>query len=98
VKLVSIWCIIVSNIVCLYVYIHVTYVGWQGKIGDLELYKELRAKGEPSPLLRIAEHWLRKELEEKDAAGLKEEVYLYIYISIYLHTYISMYLCTHADR
>ena len=39
--------------------------GWQGEIGDLQLYKELRAKGEPSPLLRIAEAWLRKELEEK---------------------------------
>mmetsp|Transcript_7411 Transcript_7411/g.12465 ORF Transcript_7411/g.12465 Transcript_7411/m.12465 type:complete len:324 (+) Transcript_7411:81-1052(+) len=36
--------------------------GWQGKLGDLELYKELREKGEPSPMLRIAESWLRKEL------------------------------------
>jgi CCR4-NOT complex subunit CAF16 len=45
--------------------------GWQGKIGDLDLYQDLRAKGEPSPLLRIAEYWLRKELEEPTA--VKEE-------------------------
>jgi CCR4-NOT complex subunit CAF16 len=38
--------------------------GWQGKIGDLALYQQLRAKGEPSPLLRIAESWLRAELAE----------------------------------
>jgi CCR4-NOT complex subunit CAF16 len=36
--------------------------GWQGEIGELQLYKELRERGEPSPLLRIAESWLRKEL------------------------------------
>lgn len=36
--------------------------GFQGKLGDLELYKELRSKGEPSPLLRIAETWLRSEM------------------------------------
>lgn len=39
--------------------------GWQGPISELGFYKELRSKGEPSPLLRIAEFWLRKELEEK---------------------------------
>ncbi len=37
------------------------HTGWQGKIQDLELYQNLRAKGEPSPLLRIAESWLRAE-------------------------------------
>jgi CCR4-NOT complex subunit CAF16 len=49
--------------------------GWQGKIGDLKLYQELRAKGEPSPLLRIAESWLRAELVAKEQAGqsTKEE-------------------------
>lgn len=40
--------------------------GFQGLVGDLQLYKELREKGEPSPLLRIAEHWLRSELVETD--------------------------------
>jgi CCR4-NOT complex subunit CAF16 len=39
--------------------------GWQGLINDLPLYQEMRTRGEPSPLLRIAEHWLRKELEVK---------------------------------
>jgi len=43
------------------------HTGWQGKIGDLELYQQLRAKGEPSPLLRIAESWLRAELAESGA-------------------------------
>jgi len=43
------------------------HTGFQGQIGELELYQELRAKGEPSPLLRIAESWLRTELEEKAA-------------------------------
>lgn len=38
--------------------------GWQGKIEDLELYNEFIKKGETSPLLRVAETWLRKELDE----------------------------------
>jgi CCR4-NOT complex subunit CAF16 len=37
--------------------------GWQGKIEDLDIYQNLRKAGEPSPLLRIAEHWLRAELD-----------------------------------
>lgn len=44
--------------------------GWQGRIEDLDLYQSLRAKGEPSPLLRIAESWLRAELVE--AGDVKE--------------------------
>eukprot|EP01038_Epipyxis_sp_PR26KG_P008265 gene8265-11185_t len=43
------------------------HTGWQGKIEDLELYQQLRAKGEPSPLLRIAESWLRAELVDGSA-------------------------------
>jgi len=39
--------------------------GWQGLIQDLPLYQEMRKRGEPSPLLRIAEHWLRSELESQ---------------------------------
>jgi CCR4-NOT complex subunit CAF16 len=46
------------------------HTGWQGRIETLGLYQELRAKGEPSPLLRIAEKWLRTEL---DAGGNKTE-------------------------
>lgn len=49
------------------------HTGWQGKIGDLELYQKLRTQGEPSPLLRIAESWLRAELEEKRALNEQEE-------------------------
>ena len=45
----------------------------QGKIGELDLYKQLRAKGEPSPLLRIAEAWLRAELVAKRAENVKEQ-------------------------
>lgn len=40
--------------------------GWQGRIEELQLYRDLRSKGEPSPLLRIAETWLRAELEDPD--------------------------------
>ena len=39
--------------------------GWQGRIENLELYRHLREKGEPSPLLRIAETWLRAEMATK---------------------------------
>lgn len=38
--------------------------GWQGEIKDLTLFRELREAGEPSPMLRVAEKWLRAELEE----------------------------------
>lgn len=38
--------------------------GWQGRLEDLQLYREMRGRGEPSPLLRIAETWLRAELED----------------------------------
>jgi len=42
------------------------HTGFQGKIQDLDIYQDLRAKGEPSPLLRIAETWLRAELVESN--------------------------------
>ena len=51
----------------------VGHTGWQGKIGDLDLYKKLRSEGEPSPLLRIAESWLRAELIEKRQQNEREE-------------------------
>lgn len=51
--------------------------GWQGETQSLELYRELRARGDPSPLLRIAETWLRAEientLEEADGEAAKKE-------------------------
>lgn len=40
--------------------------GWQGTIDSLDLYRDMRARGEPSPLLRIAEAWLRSELDQSD--------------------------------
>ena len=49
------------------------HTGWQGKIDDLALYRDLRSKGEPSPLLRIAESWLRAELVAKKEAGVIRE-------------------------
>mmetsp|Transcript_6034 Transcript_6034/g.9216 ORF Transcript_6034/g.9216 Transcript_6034/m.9216 type:complete len:334 (+) Transcript_6034:200-1201(+) len=38
--------------------------GWQGKVEDLDVYKRLKADNHPSKMLAIADHWLRKELEE----------------------------------
>lgn len=49
------------------------HTGWQGEIGDLGLYQQLRAKGEPSPLLRIAESWLRAEIVELESRGEQRE-------------------------
>jgi CCR4-NOT complex subunit CAF16 len=38
--------------------------GWQGKMHELDVYEELKRNNHPSKMLYIAEHWLRKELEE----------------------------------
>lgn len=38
--------------------------GWQGKIGELEVYQQLKRDNHPAKMLAIADHWLRKELEE----------------------------------
>jgi CCR4-NOT complex subunit CAF16 len=37
--------------------------GWQGRLEDLVPFRELREAGNPSPMLRVAESWLRAELE-----------------------------------
>lgn len=42
------------------------HTGWQGTVESLDMYREMRARGEPSPLLRIAETWLRGELDKSD--------------------------------
>lgn len=47
--------------------------GWQGPLEELDLYRELRAAGNPSPLLRIAEKWLRAELEASKARNEQEQ-------------------------
>lgn len=41
--------------------------GWQGKMSELEKYQELKRTNHPAKMLAIADHWLRKELEEARA-------------------------------
>lgn len=38
--------------------------GWQGKMSELDYYAKLKEQNHPCKMLAIAEHWLRKELEE----------------------------------
>lgn len=47
--------------------------GWQGKVKDLQRYKELKEENHPAKMLAIADFWLRKELEAKRAARRKED-------------------------
>ncbi len=52
---------------------HLTYLtdsgntGWQGKLGELEYYQQLKAEKHPAKMLAVADHWLRKELERNRA-------------------------------
>lgn len=48
------------------------HTGWQGRLEDLQLYRQLRSQGDPSPLLRIAESWLRGEIQERKRRFLEE--------------------------
>ena len=48
---------------------HKGSTGWQGRIEDLDLYQDLRRQGHPSPLLKIAVTWLRRDLKEKQDSG-----------------------------
>mmetsp|Transcript_37249 Transcript_37249/g.48175 ORF Transcript_37249/g.48175 Transcript_37249/m.48175 type:complete len:365 (-) Transcript_37249:291-1385(-) len=41
--------------------------GWQGKLEENEHYFQLRTQGHPSPMLKVAERWLRTEIEEQKA-------------------------------
>jgi len=43
--------------------------GWQGSLEENEHYTELRNAGHPSPMLKVAERWLRTEIAEQKAAG-----------------------------
>lgn len=47
--------------------------GWQGKMNGLEVYQQLKQSNHPSKMLAIAEHWLRKELEEARRSGKYEK-------------------------
>ena len=49
--------------------------GWQGKMQDLALYQELKAKQHPAKMLAVAEHWLRHELERRRELHLKERAH-----------------------
>jgi len=48
------------------------HTGWQGPVSELQLYQDLRAQGEPSPLLRIAESWLRADMTLAENRGEAE--------------------------
>mmetsp|Transcript_4032 Transcript_4032/g.7187 ORF Transcript_4032/g.7187 Transcript_4032/m.7187 type:complete len:327 (+) Transcript_4032:110-1090(+) len=38
--------------------------GWQGQMHECEMYQTLKAENHPAKMLALADHWLRKELEE----------------------------------
>ncbi|KAL3807924.1 hypothetical protein ACHAXA_000363 [Cyclostephanos tholiformis] len=38
--------------------------GWQGEMRELDIYQKLKAENHPAKMLAIADHFLRKELEE----------------------------------
>lgn len=46
--------------------------GWQGKMQDLEVYQQLKAENHPAKMLAIAEHWLRKEMDERRKRNIQE--------------------------
>jgi len=46
--------------------------GWNGEIKQLEYYQQLKVQNHPSKMLAVAEHWLRKELEESRRKGCFE--------------------------
>jgi CCR4-NOT complex subunit CAF16 len=47
--------------------------GWQGEMKDLDIYQQLRATNSPSKMLAVADHWLRRELEESRAKNQFEK-------------------------
>ncbi len=47
--------------------------GWQGEVKNNEIYNQLRASGEPSPMLRLVEYWLRAELEDMQSRKENEK-------------------------
>lgn len=46
--------------------------GWQGTADSLPYLQQLRAAGDPSPLLRVAERWLRAEMTESPCIEQEE--------------------------
>lgn len=47
--------------------------GWQGRVDDLDKYQQLKRTNHPARMLAVADHWLRRELEERRAARLQEK-------------------------
>lgn len=47
--------------------------GWQGKLDELEYYRELKRNKHPAKMLAVADHWLRKELNAKRKANRGEK-------------------------
>lgn len=47
--------------------------GWQGPIGELEFYQKLKEENHPAKMLAVADHWLRRELEENRRRKRKEK-------------------------
>lgn len=47
--------------------------GWQGTMDQLEIYHTLKEQNHPCKMLAIAEHWLRKELNEARALKIYEK-------------------------
>lgn len=43
--------------------------GWQGTLEENEHYMALRAVGHPSPMLKVAEKWLRDEIAQQRSLG-----------------------------
>ena len=46
--------------------------GWQGSLGELEYYQQLQKEKHPAKMLAVAEHWLRREIEENKKMNRKE--------------------------
>lgn len=47
--------------------------GWQGTMDELEIYHTLKRNNHPCKMLAIAEHWLRKELNDARALHIYEK-------------------------
>ncbi|CAM9829093.1 unnamed protein product, partial [Phaeothamnion confervicola] len=47
--------------------------GWQGRLEDLDLIRQFREAGDSSPLLRVACHWLRNELDAQRREKRREK-------------------------
>ena len=47
--------------------------GWQGRLEENEHYMELRNAGHPSPILKVAEKWLRDEIADQKNNGEQRE-------------------------